>query len=109
VVQQLYAPAFAGGNPTRRPGSATEVAERLRAMTAPSHDSRPRRIALLALAAVVIAAVGAVWWTLHARDSAPLQVVRLAQVTTIPGPKRDPAYSPDGKSPAFSWDGETGK
>ncbi len=95
-------------DPARRPGSATEVAERLRSMTAPRREAWPRRAAILASAAAVIAALGGVWWTLHARDSAPLEVVRLAQVTTIPGPKRDPAYSPDGKALTFSWDGATG-
>ncbi len=95
-------------DPARRPASAADVAAQLHAMVAPPRAALSRRAVALA-AGVVVAALAAGGWVLHQRASAaPLRVVRLTPVTTVPGTKRDPAFSPDGTALAFVWGGEAG-
>ena len=56
------------------------------------------------VAAGVLAAAGAGLWL--TRDRAPLPPPRLVPLTTFSGAETTPAFSPDGKQVAFTWDGE---
>jgi len=72
--------------------------------------AQPRRRLLLAssaLALCVIAAL-AIWWIARQNLTTGWQLVRQTKLTFFPGDERDPAFSPDGRSIAFSWTGEQG-
>ena len=67
--------------------------------------SRPRRRLAWAIAAVfVLLVVAGVAWR-WAVPSAPAGPPTLVPLTTFPGNERQPAFSPDGKQVAFSWNG----
>lgn len=61
-----------------------------------------RRLGWVAACLLAIAAAG-LWL---ARDRRPLPVQRLVHLTTSPGNERHPAFSPDGKQVAFTWNGD---
>jgi Tol biopolymer transport system component len=97
-------------DPARRPESAAVVADELRALAAPprSAGTASRWIAAAAVGAIIV--VGAAAWRElgTSGNSAALEVVRLTPATSLQGRKRDPAYSPDGKTLAFVWAGASG-
>jgi len=95
-------------DPARRPTSAVEVRDKLSAL---AEDKSLRRLAIYATAIVVLLLAGA-WWWIGARtdsDRGSWEVVRLTKLTSFPGAETDPALSPDGRSVAFTWGGESGK
>jgi len=94
--------------PERRPSSAAEVRDRLSAL-GQVQVKGGRRPALVAagLALVVLIAAG-IWWV-GTRRGRPVEVTRLSKLTSFPGTESDPALSPDGRSVAFTWNGEDGK
>ena len=61
----------------------------------------------MVLAAIMVAAlaVAAYWWMATHR-SAVLPPMQVLSLTTYPGFEATPAFSPDGRQIAFSWDGE---
>jgi Tol biopolymer transport system component len=73
---------------------------------APAVPAKPARKLgwVLGVAAVVVAVAGT-WLATH-RTSDPPQTV--STVTNYAGSELQPAFSPDGKQVAFSWDGEKG-
>jgi Tol biopolymer transport system component/predicted Ser/Thr protein kinase len=97
-------------DPARRPESAAIVADELHALTAPPRSSVSRRWPVAAAAAVLAALAAALGWRGldTTDDSAALEVVRLTRATSLPGQKSDPAYSADGTTLAFVWEGATG-
>jgi len=71
----------------------------------PAAPGRPwGKIAWVAIG--VLATVGPGLWL--TRDRAPLPPPRVVPLTTFTGMETHPAFSPDGKHVAFSWDGEKG-
>ena len=89
------------------PGSTTEL-DTVTALHAPGLGSRIGTIAGAAIAVVIIA--GALYWRLHPRsngadvEAAPI-VVRPLSTPMLPGARAMPAFSPDGNTIAFSWNG----
>jgi eukaryotic-like serine/threonine-protein kinase len=54
-----------------------------------------------------VALLGAIlYYIFGVRSSAPLPPMQIIRLTTYPGQERDPALSPNGKSIAFSWNGD---
>jgi Tol biopolymer transport system component len=97
-------------DPARRPESAARVAEELRALAAPRRSVYSPRRLVAAVAALAVLVGGVVTWRGlgTSDDPAALEVVRLTRATSLPGRKSDPAYSPDGTTLAFVWEGVTG-
>jgi Tol biopolymer transport system component len=90
-------------HPARRP-SAQAVAEALQAI--PDARSRRRRIVLgVALAASLLLAFLGI--LALSRPAEPVEV-RGTLLTGSPGRETSPAFSPDGKSLAYAWDGGNG-
>jgi Tol biopolymer transport system component/predicted Ser/Thr protein kinase len=99
-------------DPAKRPQSADEVAARLRRMTLPGvPDSGRRRLVTIvgAVAAIVIVAIAALWWTNRAAQSQLVEVVSVAPIAASRGDKLYPSFSPDCRSIVFSWNGPNGK
>ncbi len=71
----------------------------------------PRRSAhwglLTATAAALVAAVGFVLYSLRPSPQEP--ALRLVPFTSLPGLKRQPAFSPEGNQIAFAWNGDQGE
>ena len=104
LVRSLLRP-----DPMQRPGSAAEVCERLRAIATASKHVRSLQWPLAIAAAVIVAVGASSWWALRtSAESTPFEVVRLTPFTPLPGPKQDPAFSPNGDAIAFVWDGIDG-
>jgi len=72
-----------------------------------SRQRHVRRGALAVLAAALVAATGLALYTLRSgpREPAP----RLVPFTSLPGLKRQPAFSPEGNQIAFTWNGDQGE
>ena len=72
-------------------------------------SSAKRRLAYLALAFLVVAALAAGWYAVRAMRAAPsLAIGRITRVTSEPGLELDPALSPDGQTIAYAA-GATGR
>jgi Tol biopolymer transport system component len=73
--------------------------------------SRPRRAWAAAAALTLVAAAGVigalVWRDRVAAPDRPAMSFTPIPLTTYPGREQQPAFSPDGNSVAFSWNGET--
>jgi eukaryotic-like serine/threonine-protein kinase len=98
--------------PERRPGSAAEVRDRLDRLAADLavQPGRKRAPLVAALMALISVAGAGIWWS-EARNvssSPSLTAAGVSKLTSFPGDENDPAVSPDGRSVAFSWNGETG-
>jgi eukaryotic-like serine/threonine-protein kinase len=103
LVSRLLAP-----DPSQRPASAAVVANELRALATPK--PKVPRVAVAVIAAVAVIGVAVTGW-LASRNGDPArpEVAGIAAITNLTGNEVDPAYSPDGKSIAFSWLGQDGK
>jgi serine/threonine protein kinase len=68
----------------------------------------PRRLALAAIAAVVIVvALGvAGWYWYHRSRATPQAPLTAVPLTSYPGREETPSFSPEGNQVAFSWNGE---
>jgi serine/threonine protein kinase len=81
------------------------------ALREPPSSRQPARAVLVStLVAVLALASTGIWWSASHRPvpDKGFSPVRLTKLTNFPGEETDPAFSPDGRSVAFSWDGETG-
>ncbi len=112
LISQLLEP-----EPERRPASAAVVGDRLNRLAAglttlERRNRTPGRVLKLiaALAAFLAIAAAGFWWNAEhsANSSHPLRASRISKITSFPGDETDPALSPDGRSVAFSWNGENG-
>jgi len=61
-----------------------------------------------AVAGVVALLVAFMVWWIASRRTADLSPMRVLSLTSYPGVESSPAFSPDGKQVAFSWEGENG-
>jgi Tol biopolymer transport system component len=67
---------------------------------------RNRSLALWVAGLVLILAVGGAMVWRFARSKAPAPPLRVVRLSSYPGQARQPAFSPDGRQLAFSWNGE---
>ena len=77
------------------------------ALPEPEPRQRPKSLKIAAVAGAVVLIAGAVYWRAHSPgplvgESGPLVVRPLA---SLAGAENMPAFSPDGNTVAFSWDG----
>jgi Tol biopolymer transport system component/DNA-binding winged helix-turn-helix (wHTH) protein len=72
--------------------------------------SSRRMLAVAVLVTSVVLIAAGSWWnaTRNTISSDTVKPVRLTKLTSFPGQETDPAFSPDGRLVAFSWDGERG-
>ena len=107
LISQLLEPA-----PERRPASAAGVANQLDQLTGDLTGQKSRRRAPLVVTLLALAVIAgpAIWRSAeHSKSSsATLTVTRISKLTSFPGDEGEPAFSPDGRSVAFSWSGESG-
>ena len=75
------------------------------AAVAPSR--RARMWWVVALAPLLPVVGLGIWMRFHA-PTVPRATPKMVPLTSYPGRQTDPAFSPDGKQVAFSWDGERG-
>ena len=66
---------------------------------------KPSRSLLAAGVLLILVGGGALTW-LFTRSGATTRSLRIVRLTSYPGQARQPAFSPDGKQVAFSWNGE---
>jgi eukaryotic-like serine/threonine-protein kinase len=73
----------------------------------PAVDTRRKtgRVLGVAVAILLLAGSGAAVWRLT-RSQTSVPPLRVVQLTSYPGQARQPAFSPDGRQVAFSWNGE---
>ena len=93
--------AMLAKDPIHRP-SAAQVAERLDSVRARARAGR-RFWALGALTLCLVLAVLAGWLLFRPRNSPEFANLRIEPLTSQDGWEAGPAFSPDGKSIAFSW------
>ncbi|MBV8867563.1 MAG: protein kinase, partial [Acidobacteriaceae bacterium] len=93
--------AMLAKNPGMRP-SAAQVAMQLEEMLQP-HTGPGRRFWLATLVASVVALILAGWFVFARRDSPQFVNLRIQPLTSQAGWEASPAFSPDGKSIAFTW------
>ncbi len=85
-------------DPDRRPGAA-EIADAMREASAPARGGEARRLALPAIGvAVILAGAAGLLLSRHAAPPAPI----LSQLTLVEGLEQSPAWSPDGRSIAYT-------
>ncbi|HEY2017166.1 MAG TPA: protein kinase [Bryobacteraceae bacterium] len=95
--------AMLAKKPESRP-SAKEVAARLEGGVPAQRIGVAKR--LLAAAAIVPVAAVLAWWGSNVLHPAPREMpLNLVPLTSFPGAKDFPAFSPDGTRIAFSWTG----
>lgn len=92
--------AMLSKDPTLRP-SAIEIADRLRAASRKRTDLRRHWMAALLLVAAGLSA--AAWYLLVRRDLPQFANLRIQPLTSQAGWEASPAFSPDGRSIAFTW------
>ncbi|HKD06720.1 MAG TPA: protein kinase, partial [Bryobacteraceae bacterium] len=93
--------AMLAKDPATRP-SAAEVARQLDKMQRPQPAPR-RRFWLAALVTSLVAIVFAGWFVFARQDSPQFANLRIQPLTSQAGWEASPAFSPDGKSIAFTW------
>jgi eukaryotic-like serine/threonine-protein kinase len=95
----------------RRLASATEIRVRLDRLRENVGRKETQKLAPLVAAFLILAVLAGagIWWS-RTRSAATnaLVPVRVTKLTSFPGDEVDPAFSPDGRSVAFSWNGEKG-
>jgi Tol biopolymer transport system component len=74
-----------------------------------SHDEvettvRPKMVWVWLVAAIAVAAVGAIWFTFGRRKVEPSSSAAVP-LTSYPGRELSPAFSPDGNQIVFAWNG----
>jgi Tol biopolymer transport system component len=95
-------------NPEKRVQQARTVAHELQALNKPGSTRIPK-VGIVVAAAVAVLMLTLLWLSTRTREVQKLDVAGVVAITNLTGKKLDPAYSPDGKSIAFSWLGEDGK
>lgn len=86
--------------------AAADARSKATPFTAPAQS--PRWRLLQGIGIILALPTGLGIWMKSARqtDGAyPFHVVSVTKLTSLPGDKREPAFSPDGSSVAFSWSG----